>query len=143
MLNRGMDDQVVPLSDHMEISIPSDVFAHTDPDAVIELTARQPDGRPLPNWVRFDAGSGKFIVDAPKGMAGEIAVKVVARDGVGREAATVFHIRLGGKQAQAQPQYEGRAGLSEQLHQAARQRGGAGLLARFGEVADALHRPNT
>jgi hypothetical protein len=127
----------------MEISVPPDVFAHTDPNAVIELSARQPDGRPLPNWVRFDAASGKFTVNAPKGTTGDIAVKVVARDGDGREAATVFHIRVGGKQAQAQPQPEGRAGLSEQLHQAARQRAGTGLLARFAEVADALHRPNT
>jgi hypothetical protein len=146
VLNRGIGDQVVQLASHAEISIPPDAFAHTDPSASVQLFARQPDGRPLPNWLRFDSRNGKFIIDAPKDVRGEIAIKVVARDGKGHEVTTVFHIRIGDK-GTAQPRQQsedgGRAGLSEQIHQAARQRGHTEALDRLAQLAHAFRWPNS
>ncbi|OZI61960.1 Ig-like domain-containing protein [Bordetella genomosp. 11] len=138
MLNRGMGDLIVAPAGRIEVSIPSDAFAHTDPNAAIQLAARLQDGRPLPAWVRFDSRAGKFVVDAPSGMSGDIAIRVIARDGAGNEAATVFHVRVGARQASVPSGHEGRAGLSEQLHQAAQQRGGAGVIDRLAALARSL-----
>jgi len=142
ILNRGIGDQAIPSSGHLEIGVPSDAFAHTDPNASIQLSARQADGRPLPNWIRFDSASGKFTIQAPKGVSGDIAVKVIARDRAGHAVTSVFHLRLGAKTA-AQAEPGGRSGLSEQFLHAARQRGGADAFDRLAGLARALQWPNT
>ncbi|ARP83129.1 hypothetical protein CAL12_21455 [Bordetella genomosp. 8] len=141
MLNRGMGDLIVAPASRVEVSIPPDAFAHTDPNAAIQLVAQLRDGKPLPAWVRFDSRAGKFVVDAPSGMSGEIAVRVIARDAAGNEAQTVFHIRVGARQASMLSGHEGRAGLSDQLHQAAQQRGGTGVVDRLAALARSLQGP--
>jgi hypothetical protein len=145
VLNRGIGDQTLQASGHTEFSIPPDAFAHTDPNAAIQLSARQPDGRPLPNWVRFDARNGKFIIDAPGGMNGDIAVKVTARDARGQEVTTIFRIRVSDRLAQSHPhtEHQGRTGLSEQLHLAAQQRSHASALGPLVQLANALQWPNS
>ncbi len=145
VLNRGIGDQALQASGHTEFSIPPDAFAHTDPNAAIQLSARQPDGRPLPNWVRFDARNGKFIIDAPGGMNGDIAVKVTARDARGQEVTTIFRIRVSDRLAQSHPhtEHQGRTGLSEQLHLAAQQRSQASALGPLAQLANALQWPNS
>jgi hypothetical protein len=122
VVNRGIVDQTIATSDRTEISIPADAFADTNPNAVIELSAQQANGRPLPNWVQFDPREGKFIIQAPPGVKGELAIKVVARDSTGHEAVSTFKIRVGSKQSGRQAlldQPPGRLGLSEQLRIAA------------------------
>lgn len=122
MLNRGISDQTIAATARTEISIPADAFADTNPNAVIQLTAQQANGRPLPNWVQFDPREGKFIVQAPKGVSGELSIKVVARDSTGHEAVSTFKIRVGGNGAGRQTMLEhapGRLGLSEQIRLAA------------------------
>ena len=49
------------------------------------LEARQKDGKPLPDWLTFDAGTGRFSGKAPQGV-NEIDVRIVARDATGGEA---------------------------------------------------------
>lgn len=122
-VNRGIADQIVPASGRAEIAIPADAFAHTDPNAAVQLVVRLADGRPLPSWMRFDSSTGKFVIEAPKGASGDFSVKVIARDKDGREAASTFHIRIGaGAPERPQAERTGRAGLSEQILHAARQR---------------------
>ncbi|HEX5394096.1 MAG TPA: DUF4347 domain-containing protein [Rhodocyclaceae bacterium] len=141
MLNRGMTDQVIQSSGKTEISIPPDAFAHTDPNSVIHLTSQQTNGQPLPNWVRFDARSGKFSVQAPAGVTGELSIKVIARDTQGHEVATIFKIRVGSKSSQA-PQasldHSGRTGLSEQVRAAARQAANQDRIAKLARAAQGL-----
>ena len=144
LLNRNMADQVIQSSGRTEIGIPADVFAHTDPNAVIRLTAQPANGQPLPDWVKFDARTGKFVVQTPKGVTGELSIKVMARDSQGREAVTVFKIRVSGKgQGQALLDHSGRPGLSEQIRMAAARRPGAGdsleRLAGLSRAARAAH----
>ncbi|WP_150119187.1 Ig-like domain-containing protein [Massilia sp. NR 4-1] len=116
MLNRPLADQFVPAAGTMQFSVPTDTFAHSSRDAVIRLSAVQVNGAPIPDWVSFDARSGKFTVRAPAGVAGELQIKVTARDAQGNEATTLLKIRVGGAQqaADAAPR-SGRPGLSEQL----------------------------
>ncbi|NVD99869.1 Ig-like domain-containing protein [Massilia sp. BJB1822] len=116
MLNRPLADQFVPAAGTMQFSVPTDTFAHSSRDAVIRLSAVQVNGAPIPDWVSFDARSGKFTVRAPAGVTGELQIKVTARDAQGNEATTLLKIRVGGAQqaADAAPR-SGRPGLSEQL----------------------------
>jgi hypothetical protein len=73
--------------------IPQDAFAHTDPAAIVHLSARLADGSPLPAWLRLDA-RGAFTGVPPEGLDGELEVEVLARDGEGREARTSFTLEL-------------------------------------------------
>jgi hypothetical protein len=147
VLNRGITDQVVQSAGRSEISVPPDAFAHTNPNASVQLAAQQANGQPLPNWVAFDGRSGKFIVEPPPGVKGELTVKVVARDSEGHEVASIFKIRVGtgqgqeqgrgqGQQTQQRPA-PGRAGLSEQLRVAARHKSTDGVLDRLARIAKA------
>ena len=68
-VNHGLADQRVVPDARTEIQIPADAFAHTDPQAAVQLVAAQADGKPLPEWVRFDQRTGKFAVKAPAGVA--------------------------------------------------------------------------
>jgi hypothetical protein len=75
--------------------IPQDAFAHTDPAAIVRLTARLADGAMLPAWLRLDA-RGVFVGVPPEGLEGKLEIEVVARDSEGREARTAFSLELDG-----------------------------------------------
>jgi hypothetical protein len=79
------------------------------------LTAKLADGSALPRWIRFDARSGKFSFEPSENFNGELRIKLTARDSQGREAVTLFRFHVGDKQVTA----AGRAGLSQQLREAA------------------------
>jgi VCBS repeat-containing protein len=121
VLNRGVADQVVaPSNGTAQITIPADAFAHTDPNAVVKLNARQANGEALPPWLSFDAATGKFTVRAAPGERRTIEVRVEARDGSNRTVFTTFKIQVGGptkRTTQLEP--AGRPGLSTQLRMAA------------------------
>ncbi|GHC98419.1 hypothetical protein GCM10007320_54090 [Pseudorhodoferax aquiterrae] len=107
----GITDQYVEPGDPSSFTLPSDAFAHTQPDATVSLTARRADGAELPAWVQFDARTGTFRVDPPAGFDGELQVVVIARDAEGREARSVFKMSIGkGKRISF-----GHPGLSEQI----------------------------
>ncbi|HZX33268.1 MAG TPA: Ig-like domain-containing protein [Rhodocyclaceae bacterium] len=133
-LGRPMADQSVPVGLGAEIRIPADIFAGLGVGGALQLSAVQENGKPLPNWVWFDAVSGKFVVKAPPGVSGELAVRLTARDPEGRMAATTFKIRVGGSR-QTGLERPGRAGLSEQLRQAARSTGRLDALAQYAQTA--------
>jgi hypothetical protein len=71
--------------------IPQDAFAHTDPAAIVHLSARMADGSLLPAWLRLD-GRGTFVGLPPEGLEGKLEVEVIARDSEGREARTSFEL---------------------------------------------------
>jgi len=73
--------------------IPVDAFAHTDPAAIVHLSARLMNGMPLPAWLRLDA-RGAFVGIPPDGLEGKLDIEVVARDTEGREARTSFELQL-------------------------------------------------
>jgi AAA family ATP:ADP antiporter len=81
--------------------VPDDAFVDADPGDVLQVRARLADGRPLPQWLRFDARSRCFTGSAPEGFAGELRIVVVASDVDGLEAVSGFRIvgAAGGRDA--------------------------------------------
>ncbi|WP_143266705.1 VCBS domain-containing protein [Azospirillum oryzae] len=94
--------------------LPVDAFKHTDPNARVEMSASLIDGKPLPSWLKFDPVKGAFTGTPPQGYRGDLQVKVVARDGVGRQAETMVHLKVGDV-PQRQTQLIGKPGLAQQL----------------------------
>ena len=95
MLFKGVPDQNFNAQGGLvTFTIPADAFAHTRSDAVVQLSARMSNGEALPNWLVFDAVTGKFTGQVPAGLKGVLRVSIVARDSEGREASTIFQINL-------------------------------------------------
>jgi hypothetical protein len=112
-------EQYVDSGARSKFAIPSDAFAHSDPTEVLQLSAMQANGQPLPGWIRFDASSGTFQVDAPAGYAGELRLMIRARDSKGNEVSSIFRFNVG-KKREAERQPASRPSLSEQLKQSGR-----------------------
>ena len=75
-------------------NLPQGMFRHSDASAKVKVEAKLADGRPLPNWLNFDADSGRFTGKPPVGSGGYIDIKVTARDQNGNvvEAQFLFHV---------------------------------------------------
>jgi hypothetical protein len=128
---RGVPDQYTESGTRVSLTVPADAFAHTQPKEVVRLAVTQQDGRPLPTWVQFNAQTGQFSGEVPKGTTGELKIKIIARDMQGREATALFRVNIGvngktepGKDAVKAP---GKVGLSDRLRQ-----GGPGALGALG-----------
>jgi hypothetical protein len=113
VLFRGVPDQEFGTQDVVRFAVPMDAFAHTKSDETVTLNATLMDGTPLPGWLNFSGQRGLFEGVPPKGMQGEIVIKVVARDQHGREAAAMFRVRIG-------PEGATQAGLEGKLKVAKR-----------------------
>jgi hypothetical protein len=124
VLFQGVPDQFVDSGAHLAVTMPADAFVHTQPKATVRLAAVLQDGRPLPGWVTFNGQTGQFSGDVPKGLAGELKIKLVARDLNGREAVALFRLNVGqvrgapGEGEAGKAVATGKAGLSERLGQA-------------------------
>lgn len=95
VVNHGMRDLSLESEAHTDFFIPPDAFAHSNSRAAVYLSATQADGKPLPHWLRFNAATGKFTVDARFCTTAQVSIKVVARDNGGKAAAMQFNIRIG------------------------------------------------
>ncbi|ARJ64208.1 hypothetical protein WV31_00060 [Magnetospirillum sp. ME-1] len=122
--------QVQETSAGFSFAVPSDTFAHTRPDAVVNLTAAQQDGQALPSWLAFNPKTGAFTGKPPAGFEGVVLVRVIARDQDGREAIATVRISVGEKSppvpAPAKTGYHhrdkpvGKLAFTQQLKQASR-----------------------
>ncbi|WZB70474.1 hypothetical protein WJ968_33845 [Achromobacter xylosoxidans] len=95
MVLRGLTTLALEPGAALDLRIPSSVFGHTRADARIQLSLTLEDGRALPAWIRFDARSSRLQAEPPRGFAGEIALRLTARDERGNEASTVFKLSAG------------------------------------------------
>ena len=122
VLFQGVPDQFVDAGTRLSMSVPADAFAHTQPKAIVRLAAVLQDGRPLPTWVQFNGQTGQFTGEVPKGLNGELKIKLVARDLNGREAIALFRINVGEVRANGDAAgnaaASGKAGLTERLNKA-------------------------
>jgi len=84
---RSFGATTVPAGSLFSFTLPKDTFKHADPKATVVLEARMADGKPLPAWLSFDPGTGRFMGRAPEGVK-QMEVLVVARDNTGSEAST-------------------------------------------------------
>ena len=97
MLFKGIADQDAEISSgrpFVHFVMPADTFAHTNPKAVIYLSARLANGESLPAWLSFNPNTGAFEGEPPTDNSGDIQVVVIARDNAGREATAIFRIRI-------------------------------------------------
>lgn len=60
-------------------------FLSTGQDSAVMLSARMADGRPLPNWLSFNPGTGELTGTPPPGFRGQLQIQVIARDNKGNQ----------------------------------------------------------
>jgi CshA-type fibril repeat protein len=80
-----------------EYKIPKGAFEHTDPNEKLSFKATLADGSTLPNFVRFDADSNKFIFDADaahKTDIEKIIIKVTAKDSKNNVVTVTFEVNF-------------------------------------------------
>jgi hypothetical protein len=116
---QGIQDAQSSSSTALEITVPREAFAHTNPNAAIQLEATQADNSPLPAWLEFDAVAGTLKGVPPTPGAAEIDIRIVARDDAGRQAEVIFRPILAAPEAAAAGapaggQQPGAAGLGAQ-----------------------------
>ncbi|MBM5811182.1 MAG: hypothetical protein FJ191_04350 [Gammaproteobacteria bacterium] len=76
-------------------SLPANLFADTQSQDQLVLSARLTGGAPLPSWLSFNPASRSFSGKAPKNMSADFGIEVLATDPAGLSAATTFtlHVR--------------------------------------------------
>ncbi|HLA36127.1 MAG TPA: putative Ig domain-containing protein, partial [Rhodocyclaceae bacterium] len=87
----------------MSFQLPPGLFRHTNSDAKVTVEALRADGQALPNWLKFDAATGKFAGAPPADARGVIDVRVTARDNEGRQVSTEFRIRISDLPDESEP----------------------------------------
>jgi AAA family ATP:ADP antiporter len=75
-------------------AVPAGAFIDTDPGDVLTLSARMPDGGPLPEWLIFDARLWTFHAVPMARMEFELTIEVVAIDFDGAAVSQRFTIRM-------------------------------------------------
>ncbi|HYR25031.1 MAG TPA: putative Ig domain-containing protein, partial [Aquabacterium sp.] len=116
-------DVTVRGGSRLSLQLPDDAFAHASGSGQITLSVAQADGRPLPNWLKFDPRTARFEGTPPPGFEGTLSFKVVARDAQGRIAVQVFKIVVtkegqglkGAHLDHGSAEPVGRASLAEQM----------------------------
>jgi AAA family ATP:ADP antiporter len=74
-------------------TVSEDAFVDSDPGDVLHLTARLADGRPLPDWLRFDQRLHHFEGHPPENCTAALTITVVASDVDGLTASSSFEVR--------------------------------------------------
>ena len=69
----------VPQDRAFSVPLPDDAFTDAD-DATLALVVTQADGSPLPDWIAFDAATGRLSGTPPLNWNGEVALTVTASD---------------------------------------------------------------
>lgn len=82
-------------SSTFSVMLPDSTFSHTRRDAVVTLSATQSDGKPLPEWLKFNPKTGTFSGNAPSGFKDKVAVKVNASDNQGQQASVDMTLNFG------------------------------------------------
>lgn len=131
---RGLGERDVAVQAPFTVQLPNDAFIHTNVNAVIQLTATQIDGSPLPSWIEFNARKGEFKGTPPIGSDGELDVIITAIDDSGHKASIRFRIRIGDRMSSGKP------GLSEQFAKQGWQANREERLALVRHAGDAKHK---
>jgi hypothetical protein len=92
-LTGSLRDQVVLELERYSFAVPRWAFRHTDPNEQLEFEASHPDGSALPEWLKFNPKTLRFLGVAPKG-ANDQHVMVTARDTYGNEVHTIFTVHV-------------------------------------------------
>lgn len=113
-------DIVIEPGEQTSFTLPAGTFIHSDAAARVSLSARLVDGRPLPDYVKFNPTTGTFTVDAEIDQKVEqLQVIVNAVDDQGQSASTTVVIKLKDKARHSSkselPIKLGKLALAEQI----------------------------
>lgn len=118
LLARRLQDVQLAKGKAFSWRMPSGSFMDLDRNDTLAYTATFSNGKPLPNWLAFDAATLAFSGTAPANALWPIDVRIVASDGRGEAslASDVFRISFGSKTVvpTAEPR-EGNAGSTEDM----------------------------
>jgi len=88
------DPTTVPAATGFNFTLPQGTFKHVDPKMAVSLEATGSNGQPLPDWLKFDAGTGRFTGQPPEGVR-ELDIRVTAHAAAGGDASTSLMLRFG------------------------------------------------
>ena len=93
-------DLVIPLPDQEVAAgapfawvVADTTFRDQDPGDLLTLSAALQDGRPLPQWIRFEASRHRFHGVAPHVLVEEVVIRVTATDVDGAAVSDTFSVR--------------------------------------------------
>jgi Domain of unknown function (DUF4347)/Bacterial Ig-like domain/Cadherin domain len=140
----ALRDVVLDRGEQTSFTLPAGTFVHTDGAARVSLSARLADGRPLPNFVKFNPTTGTFTVEAASGEGAEqLQVVVNAVDDKGQTASTTVVIKLKEKESKSSaldlPIKLGKPTLAEQIRLADKPAGKLADLAALSKAFAASH----
>lgn len=76
-------------------ALPHDTFVHVVSETKLSYSARQTDGSPLPEWVRFNSATGEITMNPPADLSLEaLNLTVTAVDPTGNAANTNLQFKL-------------------------------------------------
>ncbi len=76
-------------------ALPHDTFVHVVSETKLSYSARQTDGSPLPEWVRFNTATGEITMNPPADLSLEaLSLTVTAVDPTGNAANTNLQFKL-------------------------------------------------
>ena len=86
-------DRFAPPGQELAVQIPADTFVDPDPGDLLTYTARREDGKPLPEWLRFDPVTLLLYGRTPEQQSGDTVLSVRATDFEGAmvECRLVLH----------------------------------------------------
>ncbi len=90
MVGQSIAERQVVDSQSFSFSLPAGTFADPDGDDQLQLSASLADGSALPNWLRFDADSGRFVGTPSGADMGRLVLRITATDLAGAQAQTAF-----------------------------------------------------
>ena len=80
---------------HAVEPLPPDMFYDTDPSAILTLEAKLSNGRPLPDWLIFDARGRVFYGTPPANFHGAVDIRIDATDDFDHHATGEYRILVG------------------------------------------------
>jgi hypothetical protein len=83
----------------------------------IKLTAYTKDGKPLPDWIKFNPVNGKFEISMPQDAREPVEIQIIGTDSKGDQAKTKLNIKPPVK-AVPKAAFIGKESLSSQIRSA-------------------------
>lgn len=94
VLNRALTSQMGTENLAFSYAVPADTFLEVDSGDSLAYSAGLADGGALPAWLSFDAATRVLSGTPPDGVAGELALRIIASDQAGSSALADFTLMI-------------------------------------------------
>ncbi len=93
-LTASMDDRVIHTGYSQTLSLPRDLFRHSDQSERLYYTVTLEDGRPLPPWLTWHEQTLTFSGKPDQSLDKPLVIKIVARDRHNNSATALFRLNV-------------------------------------------------